>query len=228
VDFQAVAKALSGARRLGRSGLAGDLPGGVGYLAVASLGGPAADHEAIAAALDGMLERKALVLDLRANGGGEEMRARDLVGRLIDRPATYARRLVRTGPRPLDLGGAVDAVVSPREGKRFLGPVAVLLGPGCMSSGEAMAEMLRARPQTVLVGKPTRGASGNPRALPLPNGVDVWFSTWWSLSSDGTPLEGRGVPPDVLVEATGPDDPVIAAALAALAERAAGKAPFPR
>jgi C-terminal processing protease CtpA/Prc len=88
-----------------------------------------------------------------------------------------------------------------------------------MSSGEGMAQMLRVLPNTVFVGKPTRGASGNPRPLPLPNGVDVWHSRWWNLLADGTPLEGRGVVPDVAVDDEGDGDPTLAAALAALRER---------
>jgi carboxyl-terminal processing protease len=219
VDFAVVAKSLEGARRIGRVGLAGELPGEVGYLAVATLEGPAADFPPLAAALDERLDRRALVLDLRANGGGEETRALDLVSRLADKPRLYARRLVRTGAAPNDLGGAIEAWVRPREGKRFAGPIAVLVGPGCMSSGEGMAQMLRVLPNAVFVGKPTRGASGNPRRLPLPNGVDVWYSSWWNLLPDGTPTEGRGVVPDVAVVHEGEGDPTLAAALVALRER---------
>jgi carboxyl-terminal processing protease len=57
-----------------------------------------------------------------------------------------------------------------------------------------------------LVGQPTRGASGNPRPVTLSNGVRVWFSRWISLTPEGTPLEGRGIRPDVLVEHEGNGD----------------------
>jgi C-terminal processing protease CtpA/Prc len=75
-----------------------------------------------------------------------------------------------------------------------------------VSSGEGMAKMLRTRPNTRFVGQPTRGASGYPQPVPLPNGVEVWFSRWQDALPDGTLTEGRGVPPDVVVPGTGPGD----------------------
>ena len=53
---------------------------------------------------------------------------------------------------------------------------------------------------------PRRFCEG-PAPVALPNGVDVWFSRWADDLPDGTPLEGRGVPPDVVVEHKGPGDP---------------------
>ena len=47
---------------------------------------------------------------------------------------------------------------------------------------------------------PTRGASGNPAPVTLPNGVEVWFSRWVAMELDGTPIEDRGVIPDVAVK----------------------------
>jgi C-terminal processing protease CtpA/Prc len=91
--------------------------------------------------------------------------------------------------------------------------VVVLLGPGCVSSGEGMALMLDALPQVRTVGQPTRGASGSPAPVPLPNGVDVWFSRWVTERMDGISLEGRGVTPDVPVVHEGPGDPTLAAGL---------------
>jgi carboxyl-terminal processing protease len=85
--------------------------------------------------------------------------------------------------------------------------VVVLVGPGCVSSGEGFAQMMAAIPGVVLLGQHTAGQSGNPRPLELPNGVVVTFSRWVSLLPDGTPIEGKGVPPDVPVEHAGPGDP---------------------
>ena len=51
-------------------------------------------------------------------------------------------------------------------------------------------------PGVTLLGSATRGSSGNPQPVDLPNGVTVHFSRWVDELPDGTPLEGRGVPPD--------------------------------
>ena len=57
--------------------------------------------------------------------------------------------------------------------------------------------MFAALPNVTLIGKPTRGSSGNPQPVALPNGVDVWFSRWMALTSDGIPIEDNGVQPDI-------------------------------
>jgi carboxyl-terminal processing protease len=145
------------------------------------------------------LGRRALLIDRRGNGGGAEARAYPLVAPLVDAPRIYARRRVRTGPAPTDLSPPIDAWIRPGEGAPFPGPVVVLIGPGCVSSGEGMAQMLRAIPGVTFVGAPTRGASGNPGPVDLPNGLSVWFSRWVNELPDGTAFENRGVAPDVAV-----------------------------
>jgi C-terminal processing protease CtpA/Prc len=133
---------------------------------------------------------------------------------LADQPRVYARRRFRNGPRPGDFGARIDARFTPEAGgEPFQGPIVVLLGPACVSSGEGMALMLDALPNVRTVGMATRGASGSPAPVPLPNGVEVSFSRWVTERMDGATLEGRGVPPDVPVVHEGPGDPTLAAGL---------------
>jgi C-terminal processing protease CtpA/Prc len=63
--------------------------------------------------------------------------------------------------------------------------------------------MLAALPGVKLIGQNTRGASGNPQPIVLPNGVTVRYSIWVPLQLDGKPFEGVGIAPDIRVE----DDP---------------------
>ena len=220
-DFRAVSKRVTDLVACGSAGFAGRLGDDVGYVAFASLAAPAADAERLEKAFVALLDRKGLLLDLRANGGGDERQARALVGRLADTPRVYARRRVRIGPRPDDLSPPIDAILAAGPGPAFPGPVVVLIGPRCVSSGEGMAQMLAALPRATLVGLPTRGASGNPKPLRLPNGVTLWSSTWIDLLPDGTLLEGHGVPPGIRVEPTGPGDPTLEAGLRLLREQLA-------
>jgi C-terminal processing protease CtpA/Prc len=68
-----------------------------------------------------------------------------------------------------------------------------------------------------LVGAQSYGASGNPNPHDLGNDVTVFLSSWQDMLPDGTPLEGRGVTPDVKVDTTPAQleksDPVLEAAL---------------
>jgi len=79
--------------------------------------------------------------------------------------------------------------------------------------------MIKALPQGKLLGQPTRGASGNPQPVALPNGVTVRYSTWLPLDMEGWPFEGRGIEPAARID----DDPTgvkgLDAAIAELQQR---------
>jgi C-terminal processing protease CtpA/Prc len=78
--------------------------------------------------------------------------------------------------------------------------VAVLAGPGCISSTEGFLLMCKALPRVTVVGQPSRGASGNPGPFEVLPGLTVWSSRWQALDTAGACIEGVGVPPDVVVE----------------------------
>ncbi|NUN52671.1 MAG: S41 family peptidase, partial [Planctomycetaceae bacterium] len=206
IDVASLRKRLSPGVTLGKAGIAGVAGRDLGYLLVGLLPDPAAAAP-LQEALEGMLDRRGILLDLRACPGGNETTAAALARAFVKEPVLYARSRFRDGPAPGDFGPAFDRVLTPREGRRFEGPVVVLIGPACVSSGEGFAQMMAAIPGAVLLGQPTAGQSGNPRPLELPNGVVVSFSRWISLLPDGTPIEGKGVPPDILVEHAGGGDP---------------------
>jgi C-terminal processing protease CtpA/Prc len=141
------------------------------------------------------------------------------VSRLIDKPLKYASNQFRNGSKPGDLVTLGSREIQPQGKMPFTGPVVGLIGPGCVSSGEGFALMLKALPQGTLIGQPTRGASGNPQPVLLPNGNKVHYSTWVPLQLDGKPFEGIGIVPDQKVD----DDPTgvkgLEAAVAELGKR---------
>jgi C-terminal processing protease CtpA/Prc len=149
------------------------------------------------------LDAKGLIIDLRVNSGGSEPLAQQFVARLIDKPLEYASNQFRGGAAHDTLITRVVRQAAPGRGKAYPGPVVGLIGPGCVSSGEGFALMLAALPNGKLIGQPTRGASGNPQPVVLPNGVKVNYSTWVSLKRDGQPFEGTGIAPDIRID----DDP---------------------
>jgi hypothetical protein len=223
-DLRAVVRGLRSVRQIAKvalTGRAGTEEEGIGYLAVGSFQLDDATYAQVEAALEEHLESRGLLLDLRSNDGGNETWGQRLASLLADEPRVYARRRVRAGDAPSEFGAPFEAWIRPREGKRFSGPIVALVGPRCASSGEGFVQMLAALPHVTLVGLPTRGASGSPGPVALPNGVTVWFSRWQSLLPDGSLLEGRGVPPDVVVNHAGEGDPTFAAGLALLREKLA-------
>jgi C-terminal processing protease CtpA/Prc len=162
----------------------------------------AADADAVrrvVAFVEAHRDAPGFVVDLRTANGGDERLARQVASGFCARNTVYARSKIRNGPAPADFGPAQDRTL-PASPHPYTGPVVCLLGPGCVSSGEGFAKMLEALPNVTTVGAPTRGSSGNPAPFSLPGvKVAVWYSRWVDMLPDGTPVEGRGVRPDVAV-----------------------------
>ncbi len=204
---------------------------GIGYLAVRALTDPGLP-EAFDAALEKLGDTFGLILDLRANGGGDERIGRRLAGRFAAREHRYSLARFRCGPAHDDLGPPRPRSFSPRGPWRYGSPVIVLQGRRTMSSAESLVLMLSRCPQVTTLGNPTAGSSGNPRVLSLPGMITVLLPRWLDLDPEGKPIDERGVPPDVPVAAKWTAfrsrDPVIEAALARLrripeAERRPGR-----
>ncbi|MFO0931756.1 MAG: S41 family peptidase [Planctomycetota bacterium] len=226
-DAKATFARLADRAQVGRIAIAGRLEGGIAYLAIGALPSPGADADALVAAHDRVRAgASAVVLDLRPCTGGNETTAGRLAAPYATAPVVYARRRVRNGPAADDFAPWGDAVLAPAtEADRFAGSVVVLLGPACVSSGEGLAQMLEVLPTVTTVGRPTRGSSANPAPVPLPHGIDVWLPRWQNQRANGESLEGKGVAPKVVVEATGPGDPALERALEVLRAALAPKPP---
>jgi len=190
---------------------------GIGYVAVLSMG--SADlPAAFDGALDALDDTWGLVVDLRFNGGGNEIIGQQISGRFLKEDVIYSYHQYRDGPEHEDLT-AMEARVCPARGPwRYESPVIVLQGQRTFSSAESFVLMLAQGEQVTTMGDRTAGSSGNPRQLELAGGIAVNLPRWLHLKDDKTPLDGVGVEPDVWVrpapeEFTNQDDPVLAAAL---------------
>ena len=187
--------------------------GGIGYVLFSDCSD--AQAGAIDAALDELKDTRALVLDARFNGGGDELAARRVAGRFVAKPTVYSKNRLRGGG---NWKGPFDRVVEPRkDATRYDKPVAVLIGPKVGSSAESFVLMMKHGAGARLIGDVTKGSSGRPLPHQLGNGVTVFLPSWEDQLPDGTVLEGRGVRPDTVIKATPKDlqksDPVLDAAL---------------
>jgi C-terminal processing protease CtpA/Prc len=144
------------------------------------------------------------VVDLRLANGGSEPLAQVIAREFCARDTIYARSKHRDGPKPTDFGPAYERILRASE-QPFTKPVVCILGLGCVSSGEGFAKMMKCLPHVTTIGMPTRGSSGNPKPFTLPGiPVTVVYSRWVDMLPDGTPVEGRGVPPEIIVDVPKP------------------------
>ena len=202
----------------GTTVLTGRFEDGVVYVALGTWEAkePQALEEAYAAvAAAAAAKAPAIIVDVRPNSGGDEIIARQFAGCFVGEPKVYAKNTTRAGGK---WSQVYDRVVEPNRGRpAYRGKVVVLTGPANMSSCESFILMMKQAPDCTLVGERTYGSSGNPQPQNLGNGVTVFLSSWKDMLPDGSPLEGKGIAPDVEVKSTPADfraaDPVLAAAL---------------
>ena len=200
---------------------------GVVYAAIASwsISDPAV-IDGLVEQLSGEAGAPGFVIDVRSNGGGDELQARRVASLFLRRPTVYSTNTIRdpqaasptAGPGwagPFErVVGSVETTPGPLAGKR----VAVLIGPVCVSSCESFILMMRHGAAARLFGATTFGSSGNPKAHDLGHGISVTLPSWIDMDVDGTPIEGRGIRPDVEIPwpsagaRTG--DPILDAAVA--------------
>lgn len=215
----AISRRLEKVERIGRVGFVGRTAEGYGYVAVTSLMDDGKLISRMEKAIEGLFDAPGIIVDLRANGGGWEENGRRIARLFADTERVYAKHTVRAGAAHDRFTKPWERKIGPREGKTYARPVVCLTGPMCVSSGEALALMMKVLPHVTLVGLPTQGASGNPQPVTLPNGVKVWFSRWVAMRPDGTSFEGEGIKPDVTVEHTGKGDPTLEAGVRELKKR---------
>jgi C-terminal processing protease CtpA/Prc len=174
-----------------------------------------------AAALSDAKSAKALILDMRANAGGDELLARAVAGRFVKKPTLYAKHVSVVASAPGTFGPVQERVLEPVAGG-WDKPVVTLMGPVNMSSNEAFLLMMRAAGSR-LVGQRSGGSSGNPQPHRLGHGVTVYLPSWKAMLPNGSVFEGVGIAPDVEVATVPADfetnDPVLRAAVAELAKR---------
>lgn len=146
---------------------------------------------------------KAMVIDLRPNGGGDEMLARDIAAWFIEGERVYAKHVYRKPGSDNNFGQIVSrTIIGNKPPNRFDKPVAVLTGPAIMSSAEALLLMMKQGSRVTLIGATSYGSSGNPKPHKLKNDVTAFIPSWKAMRPDGTCFEGEGIRPDIEVKAS--------------------------
>lgn len=199
---------------------------GIGYLMISSWT-ERVDLDAVDQALGELRACKAIIIDARPNAGGNERLAQRIAAWFVAGKQTYAKNRYRLGSGKDGFGPALDRVLEGNQNpeKQYRGPIAVLTSRYVMSSNESFVMMLQQANDCTVVGQPTYGSSGNPKAHELGNGVTIMVPSWQDLRLDRSCIEGEGIKPDVLVEATAKDllsrDPILEKALELLREKIA-------
>jgi len=188
----------------GKTVLVGTTQEKIQYIAIATWDhrDPGSMAKAVEAVQNAIRSRQPLILDVRANSGGDEMQARKVASYFVAKPTPYAAHSMRKDGKDSEIQ---QRVLQPDpDGLLHPGPCVVLMGPANMSSCESFLKMMRAA-DVPLIGETSVGTSGNPKPYELGNGVTVFLPSWRDMDLKGNVIEGKGIVPDVRVE-TKPED----------------------
>ena len=141
--------------------------------------------KAVDLALDKLKDTAGLVFDVRLNGGGDELLARQVAGRFHPKQYTYAYHQYRNGPKHTDLGEKQARRVQARGPWHYDEPVLMMTGARNITS----------------FGDRTAGSSGNPRTVQMPFGITANLPRWIALQPDGKAFDGVGIEPDINFDA---------------------------
>lgn len=149
---------------------------------------------------------RALVFDMRGNGGGYLTQLTEMLDFLLPEGPIFISRS-RSGRETVIQSDAACVDL----------PMAVLVNAGTYSAAEFFAAQLQEDGAAVIVGTPTSGKGYSQQTFPLPHGGALNISTAAYFTGDGKSLIGTGLTLDAQVELTGEGDAQLEAALSLLA-----------
>ena len=161
--------------------------GRIAYLRIPSFGNPAFERSAIDL-VHQFGSSPSLVIDVRGNGGGAT--PFQLMTALMNRP----RRWWQEAPVSRNL------LPEPPSSAAYSGRLFLLVDRFCGSACEDFVMPFKDTARAVIVGETTQGSSGNPYRASLGYGMAVSIGAVRYRFPDGTPFEGVGIAPDVVVE----------------------------
>jgi ribosomal protein S15P/S13E len=172
------------------------LPGDIGYLEISSFSAsPAQARQAVADAMSPLAQKKALILDVRRNGGGSPAMVALIASYLFgEKPVHLSTLYIRY--QNLTEHFYTDPNV-PGEKFGSTKPVYVLTSRSTFSAAEGFAYHLQSLKRAVIVGEVTGGGAHAGGYLPLGNSLEVFVPSIRATNPiTGTNWEGTGVKPD--------------------------------
>lgn len=152
-------------------------PDSIGYIYYPTFSTPIGETnlDYVLAALSGA---KALIIDIRDNGGGLLSNVPSLVSRFIEEPTVGGYISHKTGPGHNDFSEPFEIIYKPCDDTRvkYFGRIAVLTNRTCFSAANDFVAVMKTLPQVEIIGAKTGGGGGLPFSSELPNGWSIRFS----------------------------------------------------
>lgn len=147
---------------------------------------------------------RALIVDVRSNGGGLLTAAESFAAAFCNQPTLVGYMTHKRGPAHNDFSAPQPITIEPSQSLRWQKPVAVLTNRSTYSAANAFTMFMLQMPHVITVGDRTGGGSGMPFSSELPSGWAVRFSAspMYTVAMQHTEF---GIDPTVKVDITPSD-----------------------
>ena len=149
--------------------------------------------------LDYFADAKALIIDLRHNGGGDFTWTYSQFGRFTEEERYTHRSKTKTGPGKEEYSDWHEWYVYP-DGEYYNKPLILLTDRYTMSAAERATMAFKTLPNLIHVGDTTNGSQSTMIPRELANGWIYYVSPQKVEFLDGKSYEGIGLIPDIVVE----------------------------
>lgn len=180
------------------------LTGNIGYLRLNSF-----NFQEVVMQFDSLFpaifQTKALIIDIRENGGGNGNNGFEIMGCLTDKPFYPGKTILRHYyPTGRQWGGVEKTEISgydwkPYKKTQYNKPIVLLIGGATYSAAEDFVTAFRSVNRGKIFGSMTGGSTGQPVMFNLPGGAWGRVCSKRDFLWDGEEFVGLGIKPDIEV-----------------------------
>ena len=175
----------------------------IGYVRCASFNS-GVGHGNVSYMLEDLATCTGIIIDVRANGGGELTNAHNLASHFINERTLIGYISHKTGKAHDAFSTPQPEYLNPGSGMRWQKQVIVLTNRECYSATNDFVRCMKLAPHCTIMGDKTGGGSGMPFTSELPNGWSVRYSAVVNYDKDMNHTE-FGIEPDIRCEMSGAD-----------------------
>lgn len=182
-----------------------ELPGNIGHLIIDSFVDENTFTE-FKKHFPAILKTKALIIDIRHNGGGNGHWGHEIIGYLTNKPF-YPSMTLMNSYHPVQRAWGGEGIKAsktsydwkPYHTETYTKPVVVLISELTYSAAEDFTSAFKMAQRGILMGTATGGSTGQPLGYPLPGGGIGFVCSKRDAMYDGTEFVGIGIQPDIKV-----------------------------
>ncbi|WP_300604671.1 S41 family peptidase [Niabella sp.] len=203
----------------------GILAGNIGYIHFGAFDLPVSFYRMqLDKIIDALKDTRALVMDIRDHGGGDDQVSRYIAARFATEEKLFMTTRKRNGPGLNDFTAPESWYVRPDAAQRYTHPVALLTTRWTTSAAETFTWAMNTQPQVKQVGDTTAGGFSDVISRELPNGWLYFVSVGDYRNAEGASEEGKGIAPlyyqvNTKEEIAAGKDKVLEAAIALLKQQ---------